>query len=220
MKHPLEQIYNQLLTICADPMEPAAIHGMLCAISVVPGMVPPSVWLKAIYNMKGGSPEFSGQEQMDFIVDGLLGLSEDITRAIGRGEMAVYASGPSDPDDETIHRWAGGFLFGFNAVALPEDEEIRTRYYALLSPFILWANPEMFAKAIEENREQGHSDGPQDINELKRKILGTIPKAMSHLQVLSGHIIRHRHDHNQQNRNEPCACGSGKKYKNCCGKGK
>ena len=197
MKHQLERIYNQLLTVCASPLEPAAIHGMLCAVSVVPGMVPPSVWLKAVYNMKGGSPEFSGPDQMRFIVDGLMELSEQISRGIGRQETGVYRpdSKKEEPDDALVTLWAGGFLFGFNAVPLPEEEEIRNQYYALLSPFILWANPEMFAKAIEENREMGIKDGPKDVDELKKKILTTFPKAMNSLQALSGHVIRHRHDH-------------------------
>jgi yecA family protein len=192
MKHPLEQIYNQLLTVCAEPMEPAAIHGMLCAVAVVPGMVPPSVWMKAVYNMKGGTPNFSEKDQMNFIVNGLLSVADQINEGIMSEKTTVYSVRGSEPDDETVTKWAGGFLFGFNAVALPADEEIRNQYYALLSPFILWANPEMFAKAIEENRELGVKDGPQDVDELKAKIYKTFPRAITSLRTLSDHVIRHK----------------------------
>ncbi len=188
--HPLERAYNQLQMVCADPMKPAAVHGMLCAVIVVPGMVPPGVWLKAVYNMKGASPEFQTDQQRSMIVNGLAGFYEKLAADISAEKVFPYSPDGKKPDDDAIRMWAEGFLFGFNSVNLPNDEKIKEQYYAMLSPFLLWANPDLFEKSI---REKGGKDEMADeitVNELKERVYSNFPKALSGLFILSNHIIR------------------------------
>ena len=195
--HPLERVYNQLQMICADPMKPAAVHGMLCAVSVVPGMVPPSVWLKAVYNMKGAVPEFQTAQQRDIIVNGLVGFYENLVVEISAEKVFPYSPDGEKPDDDIVRKWAEGFLFGFNSVSLPDNEKLKEQYYAMLSPFLLWADPDLFEKSI---KEKSGKDGKADeltVSELKEKVYSNFPKALSGLFILSNHIIRSHQEKNK-----------------------
>ena len=196
--HPLERAYNQLQMICADPMKPAAIHGMLCAVIVVPGMVPPSVWLKAVYNMKGASPEFQSNQQRDIIVNGLVSFYEKLVIDISAEKVFPYSPEGDKPGVDEIRKWAEGFLFGFNSVKLPDDEKIKEQYYAMLSPFLLWANPDLFEKSMKENSGKDEKADEITVSELKEKVYSNFPQALSGLFILSNHIIRSHAEKDKQ----------------------
>ncbi len=77
-------------------------------------------------------------------------------------------------------------------------------------PVIVWVHSDEKAKYVAEKcTEHGwqfiigfEPDKPEDISDLEKMLNPPAP-------IVSGKVAR----------NEPCQCGSGKKYKKCCGSG-
>jgi uncharacterized protein len=108
--------------------------------------------------------------------------------------------------------WAAGFL---NAVehweadwALPEDSKDETFVDACLDPFYALITPETEWTAAERklNRDEHVASAIWAAYDLREFWLdrGFAPQQPSHKDPEPG-------------RNDPCPCGSGKKYKKCCG---
>lgn len=63
-----------------------------------------------------------------------------------------------------------------------------------------------------------YSDGEKNVEEMQERLAAM---RMTHPSLFRAKpIVKWTVDNPKVGRNEPCPCGSGKKYKNCCGKNK
>ena len=114
--------------------------------------------------------------------------------------------------------WAIGFMHGMHMrhdgwVELIEDEEHGG-----------WLLPMMI---LRHEHDEDPEMRPEPISPEKRRdvIVAMGAGLMEHLSVISGDVAkqelvrarRNRERTGKIGRNEPCPCGSGKKYKKCCG---
>lgn len=200
------------------------VEGFLFGIWGSPQQVPPNRWLKKIF---GEVPAFKDEQQEKDIHRILFNLYDTIERAVEMGLDIIPEDCLSEtPEDErfpNLQKWSKGFGEAnamlvnfweevFQHKAMKELEESWTACTILLS---VWSNPEQL---LEKAKKSG---GPNI-----EKMLSAVPSVARELASL-GSGIRTRWDAIMETpdpvsvtkigRNDPCPCGSGKKYKKCCG---
>ncbi|GEO82339.1 UPF0149 family protein [Pararhodospirillum oryzae] len=195
-------------------MSLSELDGFLTALAVGPERVPPAEWLPLLWD--GAGPHFSTPAAAGRFVEALLarvnaillGLEDDPDRY-----MPVLAHG--DDGALVADDWAEGFLDGMSLrpeawAPLIADEDAGL----LLAPILSLCTDEQGRHLLVED---GETDeflettaatliGPctaaiQDYWRSRRQA-GPAPEAFTPPPVA---------------RNAPCPCGSGKKYKRCCG---
>lgn len=199
-------------------MDVATLEGFLTAIAIGPRMVQPSAWLPWVWDMRDGenAPEFRSEQEANRIMS-----------LIFRYYNAIVGTFNTSPESfEPIfwegHRWGTvewceGFLTGF---LFSEDEwsMLQVGQPTWFTPFMCLGTTE----GLEINDD--HSDAEQWMNEIKPNLLKihgywkqyeklgpAIPAQVHHETIVrAGPKI---------GRNDPCPCGSGKKFKKCCGSG-
>jgi len=202
-----------------DCMMLSELDGFLTGLAIGPERVQPSEWLPIVWG--GDAPEFADLDEADAIVGTILARQNEIVRDVARRELApIYWT---DRDDAVIAAdWAVGFL-----------RAIRVRITAWKPLFASKRDSEMLVPFLSLRRDaDGKSVFAQ--TEAEKRILDCVP------ELIPGCVIRladywRRHASRpwdlfeyglryepirsalKVGRNEPCPCGSGKKFKRCCG---
>ncbi len=194
------------------------LQGLLCAVISGPDPIPPSVWLPAAL---GSNPNYESEAQAREVTDLLMRFHNYMAEALAEGEGWELILYPYDDDLEALDyaAWADAYIFGsqlgsdwYEAVG-EHAEELSD----MLQPLFLlngmlkedaeahnetWLTPSQEKRAIKYAQE--------DLPKLVSAIYGfwRVKLAQSKTPVRkSSHV----------GRNELCPCGSGKKYKQCCG---
>lgn len=185
------------------------LDGFLTALIAGPDVVKPSVYLDAIWGDGGAAPDFDTEAQAQFFVDLMMRRWNAIADGLMRGDpvaplIVVY-------DDDLVGRdWADGFLLGLEfhgSLGLSAKEHKRTD--RLIDPILALAGPEIYGVGIAAARRA------KILDDLPRTILRcaatwrpkAIPDPATEKNVRLAKV----------GRNDPCPCGSGKKFKKCCG---
>ncbi len=210
------------------------LEGFLHALAITPDFVSMNEWIPAIFD--GEDPVFDSEEQMREFVETLLSAYNVYQRAYNSGKLK-FPFNLEKLDQEMfqeIIQWCYGFL---EAVAMREElwtlpsedpdglsEEAKDFITSLFLVFA-FGDPIEF---IHLQKQEGLTDN--EIEEKMTKMLIALPEAIDILQeyakTLWGQKVEGMKkgifDFNTRRkkvgRNEPCPCGSGKKYKKCCGK--
>lgn len=196
-----------------------ALHGYLTAIAIGPEVIPLSEWLPHIWGPDGQQPKFSSEKQAERMINLIARFMNEIiiTFEVAPKEFeplfCVYeVNGKELLDGET---WSWGFWEGMQL--RPEAwETINSSPLApLLRPIYL-----LGAEEISEE-ETKLVDDPVKCHKLAVEVEAAIPHLyhywLSTRQAQASEVKTFKHKGPQQGRNDICNCGSGKKYKNCCG---
>jgi uncharacterized protein len=197
-----------------EGMDISTLDGFLTGIAIGPEPVRPSEWLPLVWG--DDDPVFDDGEEAQRIVSLIMLRYNEILATLQR-EPAAYA--PilwEDSGGEIIATWwAEGFL---DAVGLRGDAWM---------PLIadeeagVWIKPIVFAGNEEECREELGVD-----HERAEAMLGEIPDLLPACVVGIDGFWKARRGASpatrvgtghKTGRNVPCPCGSGRKYKRCCG---
>jgi uncharacterized protein len=210
-----DQTSDETLTIMG-------LDGYLTALAIGPTTVPPSYWLPRVWGPnEDDAPKFETTDQAQHI----LGL-------ILRDMNGIITSLEDDPDDfEPVlafrrigdreyldgEAWALGFMEGLMLVradwqALFDNEQGRE----WLNPLYLMGSDEILPEeqqliATAEQREVLTKQIPASIAAIYRFWLPH--RQAVHEQKLAAATQR---TEPKVGRNDPCPCGSGKKFKKCC----
>ena len=208
------------------------LQGFLFAIGSAPELVSPSVWLPLIFAK--GDPVFASKKEADRIVGSIMSLYNGINRDILAERVCLPESCQpraqvmsNFDEDAPLHQWSHGFACGHTFLADsweeftdPEAEENLDMDRMVLTFF---CSPQV----AEQYRSLYFSEEPS-VASLGEKMTKLIPEALSRYASVGRALYEHRlQDRASQSpvtrgpkigRNEPCPCGSGKKYKNCCGR--
>jgi uncharacterized protein len=197
------------------------LDGFLHGLAAGPEFIMPSEWLQHVWGH--GEPEFADEAEAKRVLGTIVERYQEIDREFDRGLDA-------DPDpifwhsstgDAIVMDWADGFM---EAVGLR-----RRRWQRLFNdPQGL----EMIAP-IAAHCVDGNGTPPYGLHIPKwRQYRENAPDRICDAVVAIADFWRYgagRHQPSNQNvrtaatgrrkvgRNEPCPCGSGKKYKRCCG---
>lgn len=193
-------------------------HGFITAVVSGPELIAPQQWLPLVF---GGKRAARRHEPPQAIVDLLLRLNSELS-------LTLFSNHPFEPwirehqaeEGEPLpvpEGWCMGYLEGVNLYPL----EWRRRFFhdteaqQLLIPIMA------FGYIDHDNPEE--SPRPQSEEE-QRELAAVLPDAVRGLfswwqqqvpaRTSQTPVIR---KDPKVGRNDPCPCGSGKKYKKCCG---
>ncbi|HYC37895.1 MAG TPA: UPF0149 family protein [Usitatibacter sp.] len=193
-----------------------AVQGLLAAVTSGPQQLPIETWLPEVI---GRDQSFASAQEEREIRDLLTRFAQDTARQLNEAEGFDFVLYGAEGDDEDLASWAEGYLIGVDLADPPWDEEADAEDLDnMLFPFLAltgqakqlaldageeWMEQEDEARLLREVRE-GLASHLLDVREywFNKSIPGTV-----------------RREGPRIGRNDPCPCGSGKKYKNCHGTG-
>lgn len=200
-----------------DGLSLEAADGLFCALAVNPEIPPPSEWLQIIL---GETFEFDSDKEAEAITSLLFRHWNRVnhliqTRPKSGDTDTFYCPLIFDQDDESEdgkfgEQWAKGFLIGINYCpdawekTMQKNEDIAQ----LLTPIIL----------LDLGYDPDKGDEVMTYEKRKElfKFLPVAAYAFHDYWKDSRHKTSPSRKKAKIGRNDPCPCGSGKKYKKCC----
>jgi uncharacterized protein len=201
-------------------MSPMELDGYLTGIVVSPDLLFPSRWLDRIWGEN--EPTFDDLDQMQTVIAAVMEHYNAIIAALDAGFRQIEAKKAADyrplylaasgkPNHDVVRTWVRGFgkamaLAPERWSCLAEDERLQP----LLTPFVgflVVADPDF--------------EPAENIDELLDEAATAIPRATIILRKIAQFSTAPTAGRRSKiGRNDPCSCGSGLKYKRCCGAGR
>jgi uncharacterized protein len=188
------------------------INGYLASILCAPDMIVPSRWLPLLLGDENEIGNFKEIDEAQQFIGLLMDLYNDIAKSImDKTFEPVFSLEKISIEPDTSQSWCKGFLLGLNHWSddFAADETTRS----LIMPMLILADSKIFIDSMDD--EIKNTFDAAKIEQLGKESLESIQE----------NVVRLRY-YNQKNltnisgktgRNDPCPCGSGKKYKKCCG---
>ena len=197
-----------------DCLQISELDGFLTGIVVSPELIMPSDWMPIVW--QGGEPKFSDLPQAERIMGIIMARYNEIIRALddepGAFEPILYEA----PDGRMLAAdWAEGFMDAFGMAVdawdpLFADENTRS----LMGPIMAQLHDKEGKPFIEGSLEE--------MQEVREEAAQALPYVIKEIYDFwkarreSANLTTRRTE-KKIGRNEPCPCGSGRKYKRCCG---
>lgn len=188
------------------------VQGLFAAVASAPAPIPQERWLPQVL---GSGHLFTDEEEKKEITSLLARFAEDTARQLNEGEgfdFILYG------EDEDLAPWAEGYLEGVD-LAEPAWEESADAddIDTMLFPFLALTG---------EAKEISLQAGEEWMSEAEEKeMLAEVREGLAdHLIDIRQHWFDKsipptvKREGPKVGRNDPCPCGSGKKYKSCHGK--
>lgn len=201
-----------------DGMTMDALHGYLTAIAIGPEFIHLSEWLPNVWGLEGEEPKFQSEKQAERIINLIARFMNEIivTFEVDPKEFeplfCVYElNGKEMFDGET---WSWGFWEGMQLRADAWEKIKLSPLAPLLRPIYLLGADEISEEEMKLVDDQGKC------HKLTVEVEAAIPHLYQYwLSTRTQGVTTFKRDTPKQGRNEVCNCGSGKKYKDCCGAG-
>lgn len=219
-----DQEYDRLETILRclprkDAMNLEELDGFFAALLCCPVTIPPSIYLDEVW--AGGGAPFALTSDFEEFVNLAMRHWNSIGRTLASPDMVFLPRLSVEKDEEFPrgNRWAQGFLRGIDISReawgeIFEDQD----KFAMLMPIMALAHEN------DPDPQLRSWKTPPD-RELREKVLIGLSVAVHRVyRYFQPHRMREARGHRSGGitarkigRNDPCYCGSGKKYKRCCG---
>jgi uncharacterized protein len=201
----------------ADPMTLEELDGFFCALVAGPELVPPSEFLPEVFG--GDFPEFKDMEEAQRITGLLMRHWNGIADTLAKDEIHLPYVNQEEDGSAPANEWACGFMTG---ISMRDDSWSRLikddDHAGAILPMMILCH--------EHDEDPEMRPGP--ITPEKRKELlaymaaGTLKIYQYFKADREAYRSPFEYDPVKRSgpkigRNEPCPCGSGKKYKKCCG---
>lgn len=208
-----------------DGMLLSEFDGFCAGLLVCPEMIPPSEWLREVWG-PGSTPEFESEEALQNALDLIMGHYNDVARSLipPEVEYGPVLEHDSRTDETMWQMWVSGFE---RAMRLRPDVWAQ----------IVEGGDEEAAASVNmmltlHGIAEGESDLPEssiaDLRARAPELITDMVIALNRWTKGSTHaeFSASRHEDfssmvplrgTKVGRNEPCPCGSGRKYKRCCG---
>lgn len=208
-----------------DIMFLSELDGFFAGLLVCPDMIPPSRWLKEVWGGTG-EPTFDSIADMQALLDLIMGHYNRVARML----TAPASYGPVMDEDRhsgqvIVADWVEGFIravrlqpSSWRRLSESDDQEAIAAFSLMLEIPLAGTgkgdlDDVMAAKLIE--------DAPEiipglviEMNRFTKSLPFEAPGgALPFPANLPGEPVRSQ----RAGRNDPCPCGSGRKYKKCCG---
>jgi uncharacterized protein len=206
-----------------DCMDIVTLDGFLTALAVGPELVPPSEWLPCIW---GGQeePVFESSAQAERFMAILMRRFNDICRMLGEHgtgfEPLLYTR---EVEGETVwigEDWCVGFIA---AVALSVDEWQPLFHdklnCALMAPMLILGTEEGWEELDVSRDPEAESEAALDALGPAVEAIAAYWRFHWRTKFVVSKEANLRPRALRPGRNEPCPCGSGRKFKKCCAAG-
>jgi uncharacterized protein len=209
--NPLSDAEYELLADYLDEFGALDIHqliGLFNAVAVAPSMMPPSTWMPVV--LPDGPRSNFGVDQTRALVDLLLRQYNEVVTAFETD--AVIA--PPPEEEEGCVQFASGFVAGAELdPAWIADEVSR----AFLAPFAYLCDRH---DLVPPEELEEYTADPNIKTQLCTELGDLVADAYDFFRD-SGAVAPAqtpiRREGPRVGRNDPCPCGSGRKFKRCCG---
>lgn len=199
----------------SEPMMLSELDGFIAGLLLCPEMILPSEWLPVVLgddDADGGT--HSSEVKLQDCVQLVLGHYNAVSRDLQRGRYAPVFDVDPRHDEVLWEIWMGGFeramaLHPESWMAVAQDDADEAAALAMAGMMALIAIA-----------DRGEDMDPEKIAALTEAAPDLIP---GWVEILNAWRLRGATDRpaptrsSKVGRNEPCPCGSGKKYKKCCG---
>ena len=216
------------------PLGYCELAGFFFALACSPELVEPSEWLPIVL---GENLEALGAEEAQPILDLVTRLHNHIQFQVLERSPSLPAGIEVRPEpmdnfapDTPLSQWAHGFTQGQDWLADTWDahldgesgEEAEAMDQSLAASMVVlgFFTSRDFAEDCLAEMQQ-----PRSIEEMAPKIVEAFPIALRELAELGRALEERARERStparstKVGRNQPCPCGSGRKYKQCCGAG-
>ncbi len=186
------------------------LDGYFAAIACAPQTIMPSLWMPMLWGGEDHIPTWETTEDYQEFNELIMSFYNYVMKSMNEGSYeAMFMEQDTGQQTYTIvDDWCAGFLRGTDiwGPISPADGIILE---AALQPIQLFATERGYGELADFNDDE--------IEQRQQKIGPAVRK-------LFLHFFERRQQHNQPvvhgiqktGRNDPCSCGSGKKYKKCC----
>ncbi|HSD59801.1 MAG TPA: UPF0149 family protein [Burkholderiales bacterium] len=200
-------------------MDLETLDGFLTGIVSGPEAIQPGEWLPWVWNadgVAGQGPEFADEPQARRILELMMRHMNGIAATL-LNSPADFAPVLYEPEDETerlplARRWCLGYL---TALGLREPEWAPLTEHAERAEVMM----PLYALAAEEDDPDLGAAAREPAERSRLADMLPVCAAGIHgfwLARRSGWTLPRRNP-DKVGRNDPCPCGSGRKYKQCCG---
>jgi uncharacterized protein len=192
-------------------MDMQTLEGFLTAVVIGPRLISPSEWLPWIWDCIDGTANapFDGPEQANEV---LTQLMEKYNRLIAALEADSFIPAFGHDAQDAAQRWCRGFLSAAN---------LDGQAWSML----MLAHPAWFAPFMRLGTRDGAeiTEREGDAQVWLDALVPSLMDIRDHWRLRSADSGQHMgtlvRAAPKVGRNDPCPCGSGKKYKRCCGAG-
>ena len=203
------------------------LQGFLFTIASAPELIPPSEWMPIIFDENEAG--YATLDEAKGIVGELMTLYNEVNACVVEDRVAL----PTDcafrsevlanlEDSAPIAQWSRGFLRGHQWLEELWDayvpKKLDAEFSAALLTLTFFASKEL-AEAF--HAEAGNKE--RSLEAMANTIRDVFPEAIAEYAHLGQSIhlalseVAGPGRSTKVGRNEPCPCGSGRKYKKCCG---
>lgn len=196
-----------------SPLDLDGLLGLMHAVAVAPGFVPPSQWLQLV--ILEGTPGFGGNVAQEFF--GLaMQLYNRVVDALATARFII----PEADDPDACDSFAAGFIAGaeLDSVWIGNDDHWT---FASWAAYLSGIEELVAPSFLEEIKGE-----PNIRSILYKNIPGLVVAANQTFREIrlaearakanGGQPLKPASAAGRAGRNDPCPCGSGKKYKKCC----
>lgn len=187
------------------------LDGMLTAILSAPTDVEPADWLLAVWGGAENVPRWANDRERDHFVNLTLQHMDDIAERLSDyPDQYEPLFGLRDEEGQEItivEEWCFGYLRG---VALSDWSEMPGEIQPAFEAIALHGKEENVPRLEQLSAE----DYIASIESITPAALALYQYWLAHPRTAP--VQQPVKNENKIGRNDPCLCGSGKKYKNCC----
>jgi uncharacterized protein len=230
-----QDVLRQFLSSSKRPegtMNYPELAGFLFAVCSAPELIRPSECMPLVFNEQDAG--YRDIDQANEVMQALMALYNWTNQGAEQRQPAlppgcdVLDEAVANLEPETdLSRWARGFIGGHNWLEeLWNDlvpDELDGELGAILMVLSFFASRELATALMEESKGETGS-----LDEMAVSMIEILPEAMAGYAHMGRTIDEVRRAHENEGpeppaqsvkigRNQPCPCGSGLKYKKCCG---
>jgi len=204
------------------------VQGFLFAVATAPELVRPSEWMPIVFG--GEEAEYADLEEARTILAALMALYNDVNASVRSARPALPLdcrfrkdASANLADDAPVSRWSRGFMRGYQWLRDDWDEcvpdEHERDFVAMIMALSFFGSEALAASFLKEI-------GQDDLHSGAVRFRRVFPDALAEFariaRLIQDVLLKHGvpaapPPKPKVGRNDPCPCGSGRKYKKCCG---
>lgn len=206
------------------------LAGFVFSIACAPELVPPSEWLPMVFDDQDAN--YETRDEAREVLEAMMALFNACNRQGVEGSAALppeceIRTNPLDnlEADAPLSQWARGFAAGHGYVEELWNEctpdELDKELGAILLVLTFFASPKLANTYLKEAKKE------TSLERLAETVVMLFPDSMHRYAHLGRAIFQVLLEQDapepesavrpRVGRNDPCPCGSGKKFKKCCG---
>jgi uncharacterized protein len=213
---------NKLYAVSDTALLPEALEGYLVAVILCPKMLPPGEWIDGVFGpSEEDIPEFPDPKTGQEVMTAILEYYNLIVKGIEQNCYEVPKDEDEDDPQLQIQEWSLGFANGLLRHLEDWEPIIDSGDIRFLWPLALFYSvfPQGFLSDPELKKDA------KELEAYARTLPEHLPSLIYELYEYNKESLsadtsptRPQKRGPRIGRNDPCPCGSGKKYKHCCGK--